>query len=232
MRGRLRAASMAGAVACAAITLATGCSSSPPAAAGGPVRPSVTAGVPAGSAVAATVPPGQSPSHGARATIPAAASHLATTPAAAAGGQCAAARLALGAQEPGTLFTSGGTATVSVTQYVRNTGGACTLRLPATIEVAGPAGSFVAAAVSASGGSGSQDIGAGQTIALALGSWWPSDGHKLVPSSSSSWCKAPVTNVTSVQIPLATGSLQFRLGDTFLGVCQSPSTLALVLNPG
>jgi hypothetical protein len=130
------------------------------------------------------------------------------------------------------LFTSGGTATVSVTQYVRNTGGTCTLRLPAAIEVAGPTGSLVAAGVSISGGSGSQVLGAGQTIALALGAWWPSDGGKLVPSGSSTWCKAPVTDVTSVQIPLAAGSLQFRLLDTFQGVCPSPSTLALVLNSG
>jgi hypothetical protein len=130
------------------------------------------------------------------------------------------------------LFTSGGTATVSVTQPLRNTGGTCTLRLPATIEVAGSAGSYVAADVSVSQGGASRVIAHGQTVGLALGSWWPSDGRKLVASSSPSWCKTPVTGVTSVQVPLATGSLQFRLGDTFQGVCRAPGTLALVLNDG
>lgn len=231
MRGRSWAASVAGAVACVLATLLAGCSNSAGSPHGSTVAPSVATRASATPAATATVPPSQSPSVGARTTTPAATSPAATTPAAAASGRCTAAQLALGAQQPGSVFVSGGTATVSVTQDVRNTGGPCTLRLPAAIEVAGPAGSFAAADVSASGGSGSQVIGAGQTIALALGSWWPSNGHKLVPSNSSSWCKAPVTNVTSVHIPLATGSLQFRLADPFQGVCQSPSTLALVLNP-
>jgi hypothetical protein len=236
MRGGLWAAGVAGAVACAVVTLTAGCSSSPATLHGSPVQPSVTAKTSAASAVVVTASPSQA-SPAARsstaAATPPASPPPATTPAAptaAAAGPCTAAQLALGAQQPGTLFTSGGTATVSVTQDVRNTGGRCTLRLPATIEVAGHAGSFVAADVSASGGSEPHVIAHGQVVALALGSWWPSDGHKLVPSSSSSWCKAPVTDVTSVQVPLAAGSIQFRLQDTFQGVCQVPGTLALVLN--
>jgi len=233
MRGGLWAASVAGAVACVVVTLTAGCSSSPATVQGGPVQPSVTTRTSAASAAVVTAPPSQA-SPAARAstaaTTPPVTSPPATTPAVATGAQCTAVQLALGAQQPGTLFTSGGTATVSVTQDVRNTGGTCTLRLPATIEVAGSAGSFVAADVSASGGSESHVIAHDQMVALALGSWWPSDGHKLMPSRSSSWCKAPVTDVTRVQIPLASGSIQFRLQDTFQGVCQVPGTLALVLN--
>jgi hypothetical protein len=228
MRGRPWMAGGAAAVACVVAVLTAGCSNSAGGPAGSTVAPSVTTGAP--TAVTATVPPSQSPSAGGRTTTPATTSAPATTSPAVAGGQCSAAQLALGAQQPGSLFVSGGTATVSVTQDVRNTGAACTLRLPAAIEVAGSAGSFVTADVSVSGGAGSHVIPAGQTVALALGSWWPSNGHKLVASGSSSWCKTPVTNVTSVMIPLAAGSLQFRLADTFQGVCRAPGTLALVIN--
>jgi hypothetical protein len=228
MRGGLGAASLAACVACVVVTLTAGCSGPSASRRAGPAEPSVTTA----SSAAGSAPPSRPPSPAAPAsTAQATPSGPATTPPVAAGGPCTAAQLALGAQQPGTLFTSGGTATVSVTQDVRNTGGTCTLRLPAAIEVAGSAGSFVAADVSISGGSGSQVVSPGQTVALALGSWWPSDGHKLVPSSSSTWCKAPVTGVTSIQIPLAAGSLQFKLADTFQGVCPAPGTLALVINP-
>jgi len=227
MRGGRWAAGVT--VACLVVCLTAGCSSSPATVHGSPVQPSVTTRTSAPSAAGVTASPSPPATPAAHATTsPVTSSPVVAAPAGE--GQCTAAQLAVGAQQPGTLFVSGGTATVSVNQDVRNAGGPCTLQLPATISVAGPAGSFVAADVSVSWGSAPHVIAHDRGVALALGAWWPSDGHQLVPSSSSSWCKAPVTDVTSVQIRLATGSISFRLRDTFQGVCPAPGTLALVLN--
>ena len=144
------------------------------------------------------------------------------------GGTCSADRFVITA--PATVTYGFGTAfttSVYVRQPLRNTGGACVIRLPAKVGVTGPDGRVAVVSAVNAGNATSFKINAGQTLAIELGAWWP------LPNApdAATWCRDPVPGVTRASFPLATGVIVFDLGVTVREACPSPASMSVTVTP-
>jgi hypothetical protein len=141
-------------------------------------------------------------------------------------------------------YGSIGYTSMFVTLPLGNVGGNCVLHLPAVIGVASATGPFEAVSVldagteSATGDNSpaqSARVPSGGSLSIVLGaSWWigmgmPPDNGTPVPAPP---CLNPISGVTRVEFPLATGSLQIELPTVFQQVCSSPSNTSLTINGG
>ncbi len=175
-------------------------------------------------------PPTSSPTPSAAATAtPSAAPSSTASPQAVLpnpGGTCSADTFVITA--PATAaYGYGNTSARYFRQPLRNTGGACVIRLPKVVGVAGPDGRVLAVSVVNAGHATSFNIKAGQALAIELGAWWP------LPNAPNlaTWCKDPVLGVTRASFPLATGVIAFDLGITVRLVCPSPASMSVTVTP-
>ena len=131
---------------------------------------------------------------------------------------------------------------VYVTLPLGNVGDDCVLHLHAVIGVASAAGPFQAAMVedngteSATGGSLAQSasIRSGGSLNIVLGAWW--EVAILQPENGTPFpappCLNPTSDVTRVEFPLATGTIQIKLPTVFKQVCSSPASVSLTIKSG
>ena len=159
-----------------------------------------------------------------------------------AGGTCAASQIVVGTATYGPGYGAIGTSSVFVTLPLRNVGGDCVLHLPAVIGVASATGQFEAVSafdvgtVSATGENSpaqSSTIRAGHSLSIVLGASWYVDtltnNGTPVPAPP---CLNPISAVTRVAFPLATGSIQIALPTVFQQVCSSPASVSLTIQSG
>jgi hypothetical protein len=143
-----------------------------------------------------------------------------------AGGTCSASQFVLGKATSGYGYGPIGTSVVFVSQPLRNAGDSCILELPKTIGVASVTGSAVAVEA-ADSGSLSLHIGRGQSISLLLMARWPAGGS--VENRTPSPCEGPVSDVTTVIVPFASGTIKLDLSPTWDQVCRSPASVSLTI---
>lgn len=195
-----------------------------------PTGPAGSVAAVATSAAPASVPTPTASPAAPSATPPATATPSPTEPPQAVlprpGGTCSADQFVITA--PATYAYGYGTAfTTSVyfRQPLRNTGGACVLRLPTRVGVAGPDGLVVAVRVVNAGNAMLFRVRAGQALTVMLGAWWP---LPTAPNATT-WCRDPVLGVTRASFPLATGVIAFDLGMTVREVCPSPASMSVTI---
>lgn len=144
------------------------------------------------------------------------------------GGTCSASQFVLGdatsVYEPSVI----GWRSVSVTQPMRNTGGDCVLNVPSMMGAVSATGASQAVKAQngqsevcapASPGAGverechfvnnpaSYTIRSGQSLSVELGTGWPEEMISTPPP-----CPGPIDDVTRVEFPFATGSLDIDFG--------------------
>lgn len=159
-----------------------------------------------------------------------------------AGGTCSASQIVVGKATYGYGYGALGTTVVFVTLPLRNVGGDCVLHLPAVIGVASATGPFEAVSAldagteSATGVNSpaeSARIRSGRSLSIVLGDWWRidtlTDNGTPVPAPP---CLNPISDVTRVEFPLATGSLQVDLPTVLRQVCSSPASMSLTIRNG
>jgi hypothetical protein len=144
------------------------------------------------------------------------------------GGTCSASQFVLGkAINDGPGFAALGTSDDFITEPLRDVGGNCVLRLPATIGVASATGPFQAVRVLNAGIVTAVSASSGGNVSIVLGASWPipwmlaQDGRTPPP------CAGAISDVSRVEIPLASGSLQIELGTVWPEVCPDPASVSL-----
>ena len=146
-----------------------------------------------------------------------------SSPLPSAGGTCASGQFVLGRATSGYSFSTAGTRAVDVVQPVRNTGRACVLRLPAMVGVASATGPFRPLPVLGGGDAASFDIAAGQSLSLVVRGWWwtgwTSDTGQTPPPPP---CANPVSEVTRIEFPLASGTIEIDFETAWREVCTEP----------
>jgi hypothetical protein len=153
------------------------------------------------------------------------------SPSPSAGGTCSATQFVLGTASYTGGFGAAGTALVFVTQPLRNAGGNCVLDLPGTIEVAAATGPFHSVPVLNAGTATSWTIKSGQSLSIVIGdSWWVGvrDGTGRLLGSAPP-CADPISDVTRVEFPFASGGLQINSPTIWHEVCSSPATVSLTV---
>lgn len=143
-------------------------------------------------------------------------------------GTCSAGQFVLGRATSAYGFGTFGTTSVYVTQPLRNTGGSCVLHLPGTMSVASANGPFQAVTVVDAGTASSFSVLPGQSLSVVLGAWWWTGGHPDVGTPlPAPPCTDPISDVSRVEVRLASGSLQIDLGTVWHQVCSSPASVSL-----
>ncbi len=138
-----------------------------------------------------------------------------------AGGTCVSTQFALGPATSSYSFSTAGTRAVDVVQPIRNTGAACVLRLPATVGVASATGPFQALPVE--GGGEAVDIAAGQSLSLVVrGWWWTGWTSDTGQTPSPPPCANPVSDITRIEFPLASGTIEIGFTTAWHQVCTEP----------
>jgi hypothetical protein len=140
------------------------------------------------------------------------------------GGTCSAGQLVVGTPTWGYGYGTIGTTVVFGTVPLRNTGGDCVMRLPSVIGVATATGAFQAVAVRNTGIAISWNSGAGESVPIVLSASWPVGGQPLFSARP---CADPIDDVTRVEIPLATGTIELDLPITLHEVCSSPASVSM-----
>lgn len=205
------------------------------------LRGGSTPGVPIGGATSPG--PSTSPSATVPAVTPRPTATISPAQLPSAGGTCSASQIVVGKSTYGYGYGTIGTTSVYVTLPLGNVGGDCVLHLPAMIGVAPVTGPFEAVSVedngteSATGENSpaqSARIGSGRSLSIVLGAWWqigilgPDKGTPF-PAPP---CLNPISDVTRVAFPLATGSLQVELPTAFKQVCSSPASTSVTIKGG
>lgn len=199
-----------------------GCGATPP-------GPSPTSGPPT-AAFAPSVSPAPSPSALApAATVPAATpgptDSTSSEPLPSPGGTCTASQLVPGTATNGYTFGAVGYRHAVLEQPVRNVGGACVLSVPAMIGLASASGPFRAVRVDNIGhevcangachyvSPPSYRIRPGQSLTVGFSvSWWVgANDASGTPLSTAPPCPGSVTDVTRVEVPLASGAMTIDL---------------------
>ena len=144
------------------------------------------------------------------------------------GGTCAANQFVVGSPvDGGPGFPTLGSADDFVTLPLRSVGGDCMLNLPATIGVASATGPFQAVRVLNAGVVTAFSVPAGGNVSIVLGDSW------FIPSAFAQSGRTPppctdgISDVTRVEIPLASDSLQVELGTVWPEVCPDPASVSL-----
>jgi hypothetical protein len=144
------------------------------------------------------------------------------------GGTCSASQFVLGkAMNDGPGFPAWGTSDDFITQPLRDVGGNCVLHLPATIAVASASGPFQAVRVLNAGTVTSFSATSGGNVSIALGASWPIPWMWAQLEKTPPPCAGAISNVSRVEIPLASGSLQIDLGTVWPEVCPDPASVWL-----
>lgn len=159
------------------------------------------------------------------------------------GGTCSASQIKVGKATYAYGYGTIGTTSVYVTLVLQNVGGDCVLHLPAMIGVASGTGPFEAVSVedngteSATGESSpaqSARIRSGRSLSIVLGAWWQVD--VVQPTSGTPYpsppCLKPTSDVTRVEYPLATGTIEIQLPTVLNQVCSSPASMSLTIKAG
>jgi hypothetical protein len=152
------------------------------------------------------------------------------------GGTCSASQIVVGTVTSG---SGPGASPYAPVRFVylplSNVGSGCALHLPTVIGVASATGPFTAVSVedtgtmTTTGDIGSEQsasIGSGASLTIRLSDWWFVGFVGATPPP----CLNPVSDVTRVAFPLATGSLQIELptpggSALFQQVCSSPASM-------
>jgi hypothetical protein len=209
------------------VTFLAGCGVTPP-------SPSPTSGSPT-PALAPPASPAPTPSApSSPSTVPAATPtptlEASPVPLPSAGGTCASSQFVPGKATSTYSFSSFGSRTVDVWQPLRNAGGRCVLRLPTVIAVASATGPFQLVPVENGGNASSFDIKAGQSLNLVLRGWWwvgwTSDTATPPPPPP---CANPITDVTRVEFPFASGAAQIDFDTAWREVCSSPASVSVTV---
>jgi hypothetical protein len=150
------------------------------------------------------------------------------SPVPSADGACSADQFGLGSATSAYGFGTLGTTSITVTQPLRNAGGNCVLDLPGTIRVASATGTFQAVSLVDAGAATSINVRSGQSLSVELRAWWslaiaPSGGTPL-PAPP---CADPINDVSRVEIPLRSGSIEIDLDINWHEVCTSPASVSL-----
>ena len=129
------------------------------------------------------------------------------------GGTCSASKFVVGtAIDDGPGFPTLGSGDDFVTLPLRNVGGECVLHLPATIAVASATGPFQAVRVLNAGIVTAFSVPAGGNVSIVLGDSWFVPSEFPQSEGTPPACAGAISDVTRVEIPLASGSLQIGLG--------------------
>ena len=104
------------------------------------------------------------------------------------------------------------------------------LVLPGTLKVAWATGPFRTARAVNAGMATVYDVKAGQSVSIVLGAWWwtgvsTANGTPL-PAPP---CTEPISDVSRVAIPLASGSVEIDLDLPWHEVCSSPASVSLTV---
>jgi hypothetical protein len=148
-----------------------------------------------------------------------------------AGGTCSASQFVLGTATYDYGFGTLGSTVVFVTQPLRNAGGNCVLDLPGMIDVAAATGPFHSIPVRNAGTATSWKIKSGQSLSIVIGGYWwvgVRDGTGRLLGSVPP-CADPISDVTRVEFPLASGSIQIDLPTIWHEVCSSPASVSLTV---
>ena len=98
------------------------------------------------------------------------------------------------------------------------------MALPAVIGVAAASGPFHAVAMGNNGTATSWASGAGDKMQIMLSASWRVGGQT---QSSVPPCTDPIDDVTRLEIPLATGTLELDSPIALHEVCTSPASLSM-----
>ena len=144
---------------------------------------------------------------------------------------CSASQFVLGKATSTYGFGTFGMTSVYVTQPLRNGGGNCVLHLPGTIRVASATGPFQTVRVVNAGTASSFSIQSGQSLSIVLGAWWHIPGLPSGTGIPATQCTGAISDVSRVEIPLASSSIQIDLGTVWHEVCSSPASVSLTVTP-
>ena len=142
------------------------------------------------------------------------------------GGTCSANQFVVGTPvDNGPGFPTLGTGDDFVTIPLHDVGGDCVLHLPPTIGVASATSPFHAVPVLNAGVVTAFSVPARGNVLIVLGDSWflPSTQSVRTPPA----CPAAISDVTRVEIPLASGSLQIDLGTVWPQVCPDPASVSM-----
>lgn len=144
------------------------------------------------------------------------------------GGTCSADQFVVGPPvDGGPGFPTLGTADDFVTLPLRGVGGDCVLRLPAIIGVASAMGSFQPVPVLNAGVVTAFSVPAGGNVSIVLGDSWFIPSEFPENAGTPPTCAEGISDVTRLEIPLASGSLQVELGSVWPEVCPDPPSVSL-----
>lgn len=154
-----------------------------------------------------------------------------------AGGTCSSDQIVPGASDAAYGFGTAGTQAVYVRQFLWNNGPDCVLREPTIVAVAPDGRAFVKASAEAIGtedksgnnaASFDAKIAAGHSLRISIGAWWwigvSSTTASPIPSPQ---CAQLVDGVTTLQFPVAEGSLMIKLPTVFKHVCTEPASISI-----
>ena len=144
------------------------------------------------------------------------------------GGTCSANQFVVGSPvDGGPGFPTLGSADDFVTLPLHDVGGDCMLNLPAAIGVASATGPFQAVRVLNAGVVTAFGVPSGGNVSIVLGDSWFIPSAFPQSEGTSPSCARPIRDVTRVEIPLASGSLQVQLGTVWPEVCPDPASVSL-----
>ncbi|MEA2673994.1 MAG: hypothetical protein QOI92_1186 [Chloroflexota bacterium] len=140
------------------------------------------------------------------------------------GGTCSASQFTLGAA---TTTYGGSTAfdrVLEITQPMHNTGAACVLELPGVVAVASATGTFQPVSIGPAENSVSFRIGSGASPSIELRAWFPID---LTPGAfGGPTCRQALQDVTRLQFPMASGSVDIHWDTAIPEVCSAPTAMS------
>jgi hypothetical protein len=144
------------------------------------------------------------------------------------GGTCSASQFVVGkVMNDGPGFGVWGTSDDFVTLPLRDVGRDCVLHLPATIGVASATGPFQAVRVLNAGTVTALSATSGGNVSIVLGASWPIPWMLAQLQETPPPCAGAISDVSRVEIPLASGSLQIDLGTVWPEVCPDPGSVSL-----
>jgi hypothetical protein len=144
------------------------------------------------------------------------------------GGTCSAGQFVVGTPvDDGPGFGTFGSTDDFVTLPLRDVGGNCVLRLPTTIGVAPATGPFAAVNVLNSGVVTAFSVTSGGNVSIVLGDSWFIRSVFAQTGRTPPACAGAISDVSRVEIPLASGSLQIDLGTVWPEVCPDPASVSL-----